>query len=43
MTAEPKAPSEDRVWRFEAPDEAATLAIARSQAAWLKPGDLVAL
>src|ERR1700755_1711065 len=31
------------VWSFEAPDEAATLAIAAAQAAWLEPGDFVAL
>ena len=31
------------VWSFEAPDEAATFAIAAAQAAWLEPGDFVAL
>jgi N-acetylmuramate 1-kinase len=31
------------VWSFEAPDEAATLAIAAAQAAWLEPGDFVGL
>src|ERR1700684_3320046 len=31
------------VWSFEAPDEATTLAIAAAQAAWLEPGDFVAL
>jgi hypothetical protein len=31
------------VWIFEAPDEAATLAIAAAQAGWLEPGDFVAL
>lgn len=31
------------VWTFEAPDEAATVAIAAAQAAWLAPGDFVAL
>jgi N-acetylmuramate 1-kinase len=31
------------VWSFEAPDEAATLVIAAAQAAWLEPGDFVAL
>ena len=31
------------VWTFEAPDEAATLAIAAAQAAWLQPGDFVGL
>jgi N-acetylmuramate 1-kinase len=31
------------VWSFEAPDEAATLAIATAQAAWLEPGDFVGL
>ena len=32
-----------KVWRLEAPDEAATLDIAASQASWLRPGDFVAL
>ena len=31
------------VWSFEAPNEATTLAIAAAQAAWLEPGDFVAL
>jgi tRNA threonylcarbamoyl adenosine modification protein YjeE len=31
------------VWSFEAPDEAATFAIAEAQAAWLEPGDFVGL
>src|SRR5258707_3139340 len=31
------------VWSFEAPDEATTSAIAAAQAAWLEPGDFVAL
>ena len=31
------------VWSFEAPDEATTLTIAAAQAAWLEPGDFVAL
>ncbi|MBV8794663.1 MAG: tRNA (adenosine(37)-N6)-threonylcarbamoyltransferase complex ATPase subunit type 1 TsaE, partial [Hyphomicrobiales bacterium] len=31
------------VWSFEAPNEAATLAIAAAQATWLEPGDFVAL
>ena len=31
------------VWSFEAPDEATTFAIAAAQAAWLEPGDFVAL
>jgi len=34
---------ETGVWTFEAPDEAATLAIAAAQAAWLEPGDFVGL
>ena len=34
---------EPKVWRFEAPDEASTLALAAAQAAWLDPGDFVAL
>ena len=32
-----------KVWRLEAPDEAATLGFAAAQAAWLEPGDFVAL
>jgi N-acetylmuramate 1-kinase len=32
-----------KVWLEEAPDEAATLSFAAAQAAWLKPGDFVAL
>ena len=32
-----------QLWRIEAPDEAATLAFAAGQAAWLEPGDFVAL
>ena len=31
------------VWSLEAPNEAATLAIAAAQTAWLEPGDFVAL
>src|ERR1700759_3644765 len=31
------------VWSFEAPNEAATLAVAAAQAAWLEPGDFVGL
>ena len=31
------------VWSFEVPDEAATVAIAAAQAAWLEPGDFVGL
>ncbi len=31
------------VWSFEAPDEAATFAIAAAQAVWLEPGDFVGL
>jgi hypothetical protein len=31
------------VWSFEASNEATTLAIAAAQAAWLEPGDFVAL
>ena len=34
---------EPKVWRFEAQDEASTLALAAAQAAWLDPGDFVAL
>src|SRR5271157_2462083 len=32
-----------KVWIIEAPDEAATLTFAAAQAAWLEPGDFVAL
>ncbi len=32
-----------KVWLHEAPDEAATLSFAAAQAAWLEPGDFVAL
>ncbi len=35
--------SQARVWLQEAPDEAATLSFAAEQAAWLRPGDFVAL
>jgi N-acetylmuramate 1-kinase len=34
---------EPKVWRFETADEAATLTLAAAQAAWLDPGDFVAL
>jgi N-acetylmuramate 1-kinase len=34
---------EGGVWTFEAPNEATTLAVAAAQAAWLEPGDFVAL
>src|SRR5580693_6055134 len=34
---------EPKLWRLEAPDEAAMLAFAAAQAAWLEPGDFVAL
>jgi hypothetical protein len=34
---------EPKVWRFEAADAASTLALAAAQAAWLEPGDFVAL
>ena len=32
-----------KLWRLEAPDEAATLSLAAAQAAWLEPGDFIAL
>ncbi len=32
-----------KLWRIEAPDEAATLVFAAAQAAWLEPGDFIAL
>ena len=32
-----------KLWRFEAPDEAAMLGFAAAQAAWLEPGDFVGL
>jgi N-acetylmuramate 1-kinase len=35
--------SRAKVWLHEAPDEAAMLSFAAAQAAWLKPGDFVAL
>src|SRR5271157_2154597 len=35
--------AEPKLWRFEAPDEAELLAFAAAQAAWLEPGDFVAL
>jgi N-acetylmuramate 1-kinase len=35
--------SQTNVWLHEAPDEAATLRFAAAQAAWLRPGDFVAL
>jgi N-acetylmuramate 1-kinase len=35
--------AEPKLWRLEAPDEAAMLAFAAAQAAWLEPGDFVAL
>ncbi len=34
---------EPKVWRFEAEDEASTLTFAAAQAAWLEPGDFIAL
>src|SRR5208283_1343922 len=34
---------EPRLWRLEAPDEASMLGFAAAQAAWLEPGDFVAL
>ena len=34
---------EPKVWRFDAAGEQATLALAAAQAAWLEPGDFVAL
>jgi N-acetylmuramate 1-kinase len=34
---------EPKVWRFDTEDEASTLALAAAQAAWLEPGDFVAL
>ena len=38
-----RAPDVSKVWRFDAPDEVATLMLAAAQAAWLEPGDVVAL
>ncbi|HZZ62214.1 MAG TPA: tRNA (adenosine(37)-N6)-threonylcarbamoyltransferase complex ATPase subunit type 1 TsaE [Roseiarcus sp.] len=35
--------SRAKIWLHEAPDEAAMLSFAAAQAAWLKPGDFVAL
>ena len=34
---------EPKLWRLEAPDEASMLGFAAAQAAWLEPGDFVAL
>src|SRR5271157_398381 len=34
---------EPKLWRIEAADEASTLTLAAAQAAWLEPGDFVAL
>ena len=34
---------QSKLWRFEAPDEAAMLGFAAAQAAWLEPGDFVGL
>src|SRR5271157_979030 len=34
---------EPRLWRLEVPDEASMLGFAAAQAAWLEPGDFVAL
>ena len=39
----PQDESERKVWRFEAADEEATASLAAAQAAWLEPGDFVAL
>ena len=43
MSALAGVKKEAGVWSFEAPDEATTLAVAAAQAAWLEPGDFVAL
>jgi tRNA threonylcarbamoyl adenosine modification protein YjeE len=43
MSALAGVKEEAGVWSFEAPEEATTLAIAAAQAAWLEPGDFVAL
>ena len=43
MPVPPLNDKEPKVWRFEAADEASTLALAAAQAAWLEPGDFVAL
>src|SRR5271165_577297 len=43
MTDRGNDQNQPKVWRQEAPDEAATLSFAAAQAAWLKPGDFVAL
>src|SRR6516165_10351814 len=32
-----------KIWRVEAPDERVTLSFATAQAAWLEPGDFIAL
>jgi len=43
MSALAGVKEEAGVWTFEAPDEAATSAIAMAQAAWLEPGDFIGL
>src|SRR5579871_6865648 len=43
MTGEALDAAEPKVWRLESPDEATTLALAAAQAAWLEPGDFLAL
>ena len=43
MPDRPLNDKEPKVWRFDATDEASTLALAAAQAAWLEPGDFVAL
>ncbi|RBP08682.1 hypothetical protein DFR50_12469 [Roseiarcus fermentans] len=43
MTERSRDEGPQKVWRFEVADEAATLALAATQAAWLEPGDFVAL
>src|SRR5271170_2539522 len=43
MTGRPEETGGGGAWSLEAPDEAATLEIAATQAAWLEPGDFVGL
>jgi len=43
MTDRGNNQNQTKVWLQEAPDEASTLSFAVAQAAWLKPGDFIAL
>ena len=43
MTDRPQNDKEPKAWLLDAADEASTLTLAAAQAAWLEPGDFVAL